>query len=325
MLRPRKQTRYQFEIQSSELERRDVPASSTGNTFAILPGDITTAGKSAAIHVNVTKDLFTMPKGRAVLGVAVAPITSGTTATTGASVSPKIVNVTDTSSRNVAVSSSPGMGRRAITTAVETSTAKPQLFNVRLNRHAKSSSYNIDVTDQNGGTGGFLSGFYLAGDASGDLKVDRTDVSTIKSLVGATASSSNYSFNADSNRDGKIDNSDVRIARQNTGVAVKVQPVITARLDPASDSGLSDRITSTRDVTFSGVATPGSTVTYKEVANKLAPATATTDASGNYSIVIGLADGVNTFQVTSKDGFGQSISGTLSPVTYTVDAPKSTT
>lgn len=314
MERQRRESRFQFEIQSSELERRDVPASSTGNTFAILPGDITSAGQSAVIKVNVSKDLFTLPKGRAILGVAVAP-------TTGTTVNPKIVNVTNQNNQKVEASTSPKANPRQITTAVQTSSTKPSLFNIKLSRNTPSSSYNVSVADQNNGSGNFLSGFYLAGDANGDLKVDRKDVTTIKSLIGASSTSTNYDFNADSNRDGTIDNSDVRVARQNVGVAVKVQPVITARLDPASDSGSADRITDVRDATFQGIATPGATITYAEVSNKIAPVSTTADASGNYSIVIALADGINTFQVTSQDGFGQTISGVLSPVTYQLNPP----
>ncbi|MFM1802975.1 MAG: hypothetical protein RJA81_2327 [Planctomycetota bacterium] len=318
MERHRKPQRYHFEIQSSELERRDVPASSTGNTFAILPGEIASSGQSAAIKVNVTKDLFTLPKGRALIGVAVAPTTDNT-------VSPQISSVTNDKNQNVGASEGGNRNQASIQAAVQNNSTKPSLFNVRLNRRMGSASYQVNVTDSGNNAGGFLSGFYLPGDASGDLKVDRNDVAAIKSLNGTTASDAAYNFNADSNRDGIINHSDVRIARQNIGVAVKVQPVITARLDPASDSGDADRITDIRDVTFQGIATPGSTITYTEVSNKIPPVSTTTDASGNYSLVISLGDGINTFRVTSVDTFGQSISGTLSPVTYQQNPPGNTT
>ena len=42
----------------------------------------------------------------------------------------------------------------------------------------------------------------------------------------------------------------------------------------------------------------------------------TADATGNYSIIVPLVRGTNTFQVTSTDAFGQTIQGNLAPVTY---------
>jgi hypothetical protein len=37
--------------------------------------------------------------------------------------------------------------------------------------------------------------------------------------------------------------------------------------------------------------------------------------------MIPIGAGVNKFQVTSVDGFGQTISGAISPVTYNANAP----
>ena len=67
---------------------------------------------------------------------------------------------------------------------------------------------------------------------------------------------------------------------------------------------------------FTGTATPGATITYTETANKVPATTTTADATGNYSIIVPLATGTNTFKVVSTDAFGQTISGTLAPVTY---------
>lgn len=312
MERTRNKHRCQFEVQNSELERREVPAS-MGNTFAILPGEVAKAGDLSTIKVNLDKNLFTLPKGKATLGVAVA-------ATSGGTVSPAINKVVNQSNKSVAVASTPVS--RKITAAAPTNLPpKPVLFTAQLGKGSAASSYTVSVKDSKNGSGSYLSGFYLPGDANGDLKVQKADVDLIKGAIGSKTGDSKYNFNADSNRDGVIDNSDLKLAQQNMGVLVKVNPVITARLDPTSDTGASDRITDQRNINFQGVATPGSTLTYTEVDGKVAPVTAKADATGNYTITVGLADGNNLFRVTSSDPFGQTISGILSPVTYRTDPP----
>jgi len=314
MERPRKNHQCMFEIQDAQLERRDVPASNLGNTFAIVPGEITKAGDGAVIQVKLTSDLFTLPKGKATLGVAVA-------ATTASTVQPMISKVVNGSNKSV-IQPPDNTGGKAVKAAViTTKAATPSLLNVQLGRGQKSSSYTVSVKDKASTTGNFLSGFYLPGDANGDLKVDKTDLAAIKSLMGVKVGDTKYSFNADSNRNGIIDNADMKLSQGNQGVAVKVTPMITARLDPASDTGTADRITDVRSVKFQGVATPGSTVTYTEVDSKTPPVSTQADATGNYTVTASLADGSNLFRVNATDAFGQTISGLLAPVTYQANPP----
>jgi hypothetical protein len=313
MQRTRKTHQCQFEIQGNELERRAVPAN-MGNTFAIVSGEVVKAGELSQVKVNFDKNLFTLPKGKATIGVAVAPVSGGT-------VSPAISKVVNQANKSVAQASTPASRKISAAQSTTSTVPKPVIFNVQLGRGSAASTYTVSVKDQKTGTGNFLSGFYLPGDANGDLKVQKSDVDLIKGAIGAKTGDQKYNFNADSNRDGVIDNTDVKLAQQNMGVAVKVNPVITARLDPANDTGAADRITDQRNVNFQGVATPGSTLTYTEVDSKVQPVTAKADATGNYTITVGLADGNNLFRVTSTDPFGQSISGLLSPVTYRTDPP----
>ena len=49
------------------------------------------------------------------------------------------------------------------------------------------------------------------------------------------ATNAKYVFDADVNRDGVINNTDLQIARENLGVTTKVSPVVSVNLDPASD------------------------------------------------------------------------------------------
>ncbi|HEV3165639.1 MAG TPA: hypothetical protein VGZ22_16550, partial [Isosphaeraceae bacterium] len=62
-------------------------------------------------------------------------------------------------------------------------------------------------------------------------------------------------------------------------------------------------------------------ITYTEVAGKAAPVTTTADSAGNYSIIVTLGNGANNFMVTSVDAFGQTISGKIAPVTFSLLAP----
>ena len=66
---------------------------------------------------------------------------------------------------------------------------------------------------------------------------------------------------------------------------------------------------------FTGTVTPGATVTFTETTQKTAPVSTTADDAGNYSIMVPLATGVNSFRVTTHDAFGQTISGGIEPVT----------
>ncbi len=178
------------------------------------------------------------------------------------------------------------------------------------------SDYQVKVSAENNTSGNLLVGFYLPGDANGDGKVTIQDLQLIRSEMGAVAGDSRYSFDADTNRDGRIGKIDLAIARQNLGVSTTIKPLITSNLDPASDSGAQDRVTAIRDAHFTGTASAGAKITYHEINNKTPDVTTTADAQGNYSITVPLGNGLNQFQVTSTDTFGQTISGQIAGVTY---------
>ncbi len=91
--------------------------------------------------------------------------------------------------------------------------------------------------------------------------------------------------------------------------------MVSVNLDPASDPS-NDRTSPYSTVHFAGLVTPGATVTFANQSNANATTTATADSTGAYSIMVPLVSGSNTFTVTTSDGFGQSISGAISPVVY---------
>ena len=66
-----------------------------------------------------------------------------------------------------------------------------------------------------------------------------------------TAQNSNYSFDADVNRDGVINSQDVKIAKEDLGASTKVSPVVSVNLDPASDPA-ANRTTPFSTVHFAG-------------------------------------------------------------------------
>jgi hypothetical protein len=184
--------------------------------------------------------------------------------------------------------------------------------------------YTVQVAGMYGSTGNYLVGFYLPGDAQGTGVVNQTSLQTILSELGSTpqTSGTKYTFDADVNRDGRISVADLRYASENLGAKTTVVPVINVNLDPATDGPLHSRITNFKTVHFTGTTTPGATITFSEI-NKNSPgASATADSSGNYSIMVPLGDGSNTFNVSSTDAFGQTISGQIAPVTYTLNPPQ---
>ena len=177
------------------------------------------------------------------------------------------------------------------------------------------ASYTIQVAGLDHTTGQYLLGFYLPGDANGDGTVNKTDFTTIKSLLGDTATNSNYNFDADVNRDGIINQQDVKLTKENLGAVDPGQP---RRLGQPRPRGRPhhDRTTAYSTVHFGGMVTPGATVIFANTSNNSATTTTTADSTGAYSISVPLASGSNTFTVTTQDGFGQSISGAISPVVY---------
>jgi len=184
-----------------------------------------------------------------------------------------------------------------------------------------AADYTVQIKGLGGTTGQYLVGFYLPGDVAGTGTVTKSDIQTMHSLLGKNANDSKYNFEADPDRDGVINAQDLKIAQQNLGASTKVSPVVSVNLDPASDPA-ANRTSPFSTVHFAGEATPGATVSFVDQAGG-STTSATVGSSGSYSIMVPLVTGSNTFQVTTHDGFGQSIAGAISPVVYS--PPSSTT
>jgi hypothetical protein len=314
---PRKRRGKGFSLEV--LEERQLLSAGMGSTFAIMPGSVDKAGQTSSVQFKLDPSEFTPGRGgKIVLGIDVA-------ADPSSNIKPEIVSVKSASGR-VAASVHHSVYAAALVKAQKLATPVSSAVLVTLTVPKAGQApaiYTVQVQGQAGTTGKYLVGFYLPGDANGDGTVNATDLQTIMSEFGSTPSSSGtkYTFDADANRDGKISLADLQTASKNLGASTKVSPVINVNLDPATDGPMHSRITNFRTVHFTGATTPGATVNFAEI-NKNSPgATTTADSTGNYSIMVPLGDGSNTFNVTSKDAFGQTISGQISPVTYTLHPP----
>ena len=299
-------------LKAEMLESRRLLTGGFGNTFAIARTTIPDTNGTAQVSYTIDPTLFTLPKRKFALGIDVAADSNSTAQalitsvndSTGAVVPQTFHSIYDPHLTHAQVAA--GSGTSAVITPAK-------LFPNRND----PVTYTVTTTAKNNTSGPVLVGFFLPGDANGDGKVDQTDIATIKSELGSVSGDSRYTFDADTNRDGRIGLIDLVAARQNLGVATTVTPVVTSTLDPATDSGAADRVTNQSNVRFTGTATPGATVTYTEINNKSPVVTTTADASGNYVINETLALGTSTFQVTVTDAFGQTISGQIAPVTFT--------
>ena len=306
------------------LEDRMVLSASQGSTFAIIPDAIQTAGKTNSTAFTISPDLFTAaPKmhGKMTIGIDVTALTpSGSSGSnlpsTATSVKPEIVSVTSSSGQVIYAQHTHYYSKIAKANHLGNTPTSAALFNLKVPSAGQApETYTVQVKGLMHSSGNYLLGFYLPGDTAGSGTVAKNDVTTVKSLLGDAATNSNYNFDADANRNGIINNQDVRLVQQNLGASTQVSPVVSVNLDPNSDPAM-DRTTPYSSVHFAGKVTPGATVTFANQSNNNATTTTTADSTGAYSIMVPLVPGSNTFSVTTKDAFGQSISGSISPVVY---------
>jgi hypothetical protein len=290
--------------------------SGAGNTFAIIPGVIPDAASPVKVPVTISTQNFTLPRRSMTLGIDVA-------APRNSLVQPLISAVDDPHGRpdSSAFHSvyDPHLSHQAVA-AGAASGAVLAPVGLRPRQPDVPATYTVEVTSQNKAPGQFLLGLYLPGDANGDGTVTKTDMQIIRSEMGARAGDSKYSFDADTNRDGRIGRIDLAFAKQNMGVSTNVSPMISADLQATGSTTPGNRTTSDPFVAFTGKASGGATITYAPVGTTEAPVSTVADSLGNYSITVPLVPGSNTFHVTMTDPFGQVISGDLSPVVYTPKA-----
>jgi hypothetical protein len=303
------------------LEDRMVLSAGEGSTFAIMPGSITTAGQISTIDFKIDPTMFTAPRknGKLVLGVDVAAATSSTSSSTTSTITPEIVSITDPSGHAIRAQHTKYDPKVAKANKLGNSPTSAVLFSVTVPKTGQpATDYSVQVKGLNSTTGQYLLGFYLPGDVAGTGTVTKADIQTIKKADGMTAQNSAYNFDEDVNRDGIINGQDVKIAQEDLGASTQISPVVSVNLDPASNPA-ADRTVPFSTVHFAGEVTPDATVTFVDQ-NGGSTTTTTADSTGAYSIMVPLVTGSNTFTVTTQDAFGQTISGSITPVVYSPPA-----
>lgn len=293
------------------LEQRSLLTGGAGSIFALVQGNVPAPGNVASHTFTLDADHFQARGRSATLGIDIA-------ASGGSTIQPRISSVATAGGKTLPIT----YPRGGVLSAKSTG-SKPGVTNgavlapVEIPKEAgRAVTLSTHVMGESNTTGNFILGYFLPGDANGDGTVARSDVQAIQKAIGSLVGDSNYSLDADANRDGRVGLNDVNIARRNIGLSTTVTPVVSANLDPISDSGVPDRITVYQDVIISGQGTPGATITYSDANHKADDVKATLDKDGNYTVTLHLAEGKNSYQVTYVDGFGQVISGKIADLTY---------
>jgi hypothetical protein len=313
--RRRSKTRIGFE----SLETRSLLTGGAGNTFAIISGTISTPGETVSVPFTVDPALMHLPKEKLALGIEV--VADGSSP----NLLPLITSVTNPFGTLVAQTFHSMYNPHA--THLYVARLGPKAASVitpvtyRPDHPGETATYTVQVTGEGKGTGTFYLGFYLPGDAQGTGAVNKQDLNIVRSVQGLTekANPTKYNdyFSADANRDGRIGQIDEAYTLQNQGVSISVLPDVGANLVPSSVTDPTNRSTTGDTAVFTGTATPGAAITYTDTGTSLPAFTTTADSAGNYTITVGLVAGSNTFQVKSVDGFGQTITGNIAPVTMT--------
>src|SRR4051794_38344224 len=65
------------QLGAEALESRSLLTAGAGNTFAILPGEVTTPGDTESISFTLDQAHFTRPQGKVAMGIDVPPAPSG--------------------------------------------------------------------------------------------------------------------------------------------------------------------------------------------------------------------------------------------------------
>ncbi|SIO59673.1 hypothetical protein SAMN05444166_6137 [Singulisphaera sp. GP187] len=305
--------RQQVQLCAEALETRQLLTGGAGNTFAIIPGTIDKPNGTVSVSFTLDQSHFTRPKGKVAIGIDVVADPSG-------SLKPLISSVTDPHGKiipqTIHAIYDPHVKHRQVAGGKGTSAVISPIGSFPSDP-SQPVTFTTQVQATGKTTGKFLLGFYLPGDANGDGKVDQTDLKLVRSLLGSKAGDKRYSFDADTNRDGRITATDVAYTKQNMGVTTTISPVIAANLDTSSVSNPAGRANNMPTARFTGTATPGAAITYANSSDpQQATISTTADTAGNYTVITPLSLGDNVFEVTSVDAFGQTIKGKIAGVTY---------
>ena len=306
------------QLSAETLEQRELMTGGVGDTFAILPATIKTVGGHTSVAFTLDPKLFTDPGNKPfTLGIDVAPNSSSTA-------NPMVQSVTTNHGKTLSVQHAvfdTAVTRTGVQAGSKLSSAALVTIPGLPTAKDKSMVYKVNISAIGKTSGNILVGFYLPGDAAGTGTVNQTSINAIQYSLGVNANDTTgkYSFDADVNRDGMINQKDLTIAKQNMGIGTRVSPVISANLSPTGIADPKNRISMVPNVAVTGSATPGASITYS--APNLPIQTVTADpTTGAYTVPLHLNVGANTYSVVTTDAFQQKISGSIASITYTPGA-----
>ena len=185
-----------------------------------------------SVTFTLGKPHFTIPKGKVTLGIDVVPDATTT-------FKPQISSAEDPSGRAIRGTTramfNPGIERNRDTGDPRSSAMLVPLTTPKGDA-LTSSTFTVKIAGAEDTTGRYLLGFYLPGDADGNGVVDGADVKAVRSALNSTPNDARYKFDADADRDGRINNTDMKITQRNKGVKTTISPIVSANLDPTTDS-----------------------------------------------------------------------------------------
>ena len=309
--------RLRAALGAEALESRELLTGGGGDTFATITGEIARAGQTAAIKFTIDNSHFTLPRHALSLGIDISPVS-------GDGLKPLISSVDDSQGEIVPQTFhsvyDPHLPNTAVAGGKATSAVLTPL-QLRPKHPDQSATYTVNVKGAQGTTGKFLLSFYLPGDANGSGTVNKQSVAAVRAAYGTHRGDADYNANADANRDGRIGLIDLAYAHQNYGVSTNIVPVASAILDSSSQAAAGTRNLAGASAKFTGTATPGAVILFTEASGLTKSVTTSVNSLGQYREKVPVAAETSTFEISARDAFGQTISGTLKPVIYSAGKP----
>jgi methionine-rich copper-binding protein CopC len=272
----------------SRLEQR-ILLSGEPSTFAVVAVQQTQSQEPGITDIQISIPDFTLPQGHATIGLLLQGDAGAPP--------PRLLRIVPQ-----------GQGSAQIISSTQHAFGEAE--NETLVRLTEGS-FSLVVRSGNGVPGLYQVSAFLAGDVNGDFQVSTADLGLIRSLLGVRSSNPRYQAGADLDGNGVIGPRDLRLARQNVGVATQVRPLFaTLGLDPATGLDAQGQVTAAA-VTVRGQTEPGATVRLAQGTGNPFTQETTADAAGRYRFNIAALPGLNSLLVEATDGFGQSSTASL--------------
>jgi hypothetical protein len=291
-----------------QLEGRDLLAASTANVFAQFQGEITQPFEKQSVEIFLIPGNFQLGFGPANVGFLARPVDNSQLA-------PVPVKIESLNPFN----------RGMAMPILESRPGLPDGGSIAL-AHLKRGAYKVEVGGSGETIGKWQLDVFLAGDVNGDFRVSNSDIAALETALSERNASPELLAVGDSNRDGIITISDLRVAQGNLGAATPIRPLtVTAQLTAASDTGIAgDNRVGTPEVEIVGLALPKAHVSLDVDGDGFDDGHAVVKShseEASFELDARLRPGVNTIRVMTSDNFGQIA---FSELVVTLDATRPT-